>query len=954
MVNGHLLKDTESQLHLTQFAMDNASVGIYWLGIDARICYANIHACKSLGYTKEEMLQLSLSDIDQNYPMELWSEHWQQLKQDKTKTFETRHKRKDDVIIPVEVVANYVSSSGYEFNVGFAKDISERKNAELELLKSQAIIESSDDAIITKSLNGIIKSWNHGAEKLFGYTANEAIGRSMQMLVPPDRLNEESEILGRISRGERVDHFETVRCHKNGHLINISTTISPILDNVGKVIGASKIARDITESVKAELEFRIAAIAFESQEGMFITDASCSIIRVNSAFTRITGYPAEEVIGKNPSMFKSGRHDANFYSAMWERIHSAGSWEGEIWNKRRNGEIFPERLTITAVKMADGMVTHYVSTLTDITMSKAATDEIKYLAFYDPLTGLANRRLMSDRMEQIISHARRAGELVAICMIDLDGFKQVNDEKGHEAGDQLLIEVAKRLQECIRESDTASRFGGDEFAVTLGGFKETSECLHSITRILSALSGPYIVDNQIARVTGSIGATIFPNDGGNPDQLLRHADEAMYEAKHSGKNCYRLFNPSLMNQIDANQAAFKKIEIALDKGQLTLYYQPQVDCRNAKVTGIEALIRWNHPILGLLPPSDFIPLIEHHDLIITIGEWVIQNALQQLVTWQSNGIIDITVSINISSRQLHQIDFIDRLKTLLDGYDADIIRRLEIEVLETSVLEDVNAIAEAIKKCREMGVRIAIDDFGTGFSSLAHLKKIPFDVIKIDKSFVLGMLRNPEDLVLVNSVIGLGSSFKRKVVAEGVESIDHVLMLLELGCNIMQGYEIARPMPADQIPAWIEKFEPDPLWNLGNSPRPSRDYFEMLLAEVNHRHWIELQIEEFGDPDNAFNSELLQDHRQCRFGRWFYGDGYRQFGSEAWFLSMESLHQRIHQTAVRLCKHKRGGQLAEVKAEEAILRFQQDELDLLLRSLRSELSDKFLMDQSTKSHGDQI
>jgi len=693
-----------------------------------------------------------------------------------------------------------------------------------------SIIPSEPEVIVVFSFGFPVGKPDRGAEQLFGYTDDEAIGHTMDMLIPPDRPNEEAEILARISRGERVDHFETVRRHKDGRLINISASISPIMDEQGKIVGASKIC-------------------------------------------------------------------------------------------------------------------------TDITMSKAAADEIKYLAFYDPLTGLANRRLMSDRMEQILSLARRTGELVAICMIDLDGFKQVNDQKGHEAGDQLLIEVAKRLQECIRESDTASRFGGDEFAIILGGFKENSECIQSINRIISSLAAPYMVVNEIARVTASIGATIFPNDSGNPDQLLRHADEAMYEAKHAGKNCYRLFNPSLMNQQEANNATFKKIENALAKGQFVLYYQPQVDCRLGKVTGVEALIRWKHPILGLLEPSEFIPLIEHHDLIITIGEWVVQNALKQLVKWQSLG-IDLTISINISARQLHQIDFIDHLNVLLAGHDQNVIRRLEIEVTETSVLEDVNAIANAIHKCREMGVRIAIDDFGTGFSSLAHLKKIPFDILKIDKSFVLGMLRNPEDLVLVDSVIGLATSFNRKVIAEGVESIDHVLMLLELRCSLMQGYEIARPMPAEQIPSWIGKFAPNPLWKLVNSQRPSRDYFEMLLAEVNHRHWIEHLVNQLCESQESFNPDLLIDHRQCRFGRWYYGDGHRQFGAENWFLSMEPVHQRIHQTAARLCEHRRAGKLAEVKAEEAILLFQQDELDLLLRRLRSELAEKYLMDQITKPHGE--
>jgi len=522
---------------------------------------------------------------------------------------------------------------------------------------------------------------------------------------------------------------------------------------------------------------------------------------------------------------------------------------------------------------------------------------------------------------------------------------------GHDAGDQLLIEVGKRLQECIRESDTASRFGGDEFSVILGGFKENGECIKSINRIIAKLAEPYIVNNQIARVTASVGTTIFPNDGGNPDQLLRHADEAMYDAKHSGKNCYRLFNQSLMDQYDANQSTLKKIEKALVKEQFVLYYQPQVDCLHGKVTGVEALIRWKHPILGLLLPSDFLPLIEHNDLIINIGEWVIENALKQLAKWKSNGMDGLTIAVNISSRQLHQPDFINHLSALLADFDADIINRLEIEVIETSVLEDIKVVADTIQKCRELGIRISIDDFGTGFSSLAHLKKIPFDVLKIDKSFILGMLKNPEDWVLVSSIIGLATSFNRKVIAEGVESIEHVLILLEMKCNHMQGYEIAYPMPADQIPSWIKKFEPNPLWKLVNSERPSRDYFEILLAEVNHRHLIEQLIHEQTTSQEILNPELLFNHRNCRFGRWYYGDGYRLYGAEEGFLAIESQHKIIHQTAAKVAESKLLGKLVDIKTKEALLMSQQDELDLLLKKLRGKLADQFKTSQSTTPSG---
>lgn len=820
-------------------------------------------------------------------------------------------------------------------------------------------------------------------------------------------------------------------------------------------------------AVKIYEQIRIAAIAFETQEGMMVTDATGTILKVNQAFTHITGYSSQDTIGQNPRMLKSSRHDQDFYTAMWHSVGETGEWKGEVWSRRKNGEVYPEYLNISAVKDQSGQVTNYVAMLTDIserkqaeqqadaliqrnqilmntalegihildetgkvieannafcehlgytqseilqlsvfdfeaavppdelkqniqkllnshavfesvhrrkdgslvdvelsisgaeqagkkyllalcrdiTDRKKADDKIKRMAFYDPLTGLANRRLMTDRMEQSLAHARRSGELVAICMIDLDGFKQVNDHLGHKAGDELLIEVAKRLHECVREADTASRFGGDEFALILAGFKKIGECEQSLNRIIASLGAPYLVSGEIAHVTGSIGVTIFPNDGGTSDLLLRHADQAMYEAKQAGKNRYHLFNPSHQDQQQANQTTLKRIEKALTTGQLILLYQPQVDCRSGKVIGVEALIRWDHPVLGMLAPSEFIPLIEHDDLIITVGEWVIKEAMIQLAAWRSAG-FDLTVGVNVSARQLHQSNFIERLNGLLVDYPPDVISHLEIEILETTALEDVKAVAEAIRECRALGIHVALDNFGTGFSSLAHLKQLPVDVLKIDQSFIFGMLHNPSDYAIVSGIVGLASSFNRKVIAEGVESIDHVLMLLNLGCNLMQGYVIARPMQAERIASWVGKFEPDPLWQLSSTELPSRDHFELLLAEATHRHWIAQLLENLCEPQETADPELLLDHQKCRFGLWYYGSGARQFGSESWFHSIEPIHRQLHQTAGRLCENRRARNTSASEINETELKTLQNELDQQMSNLRNMLAKKYLSNRS--------
>ncbi|CAG1021019.1 partial putative signaling protein, partial [Methylococcales bacterium] len=414
------------------------------------------------------------------------------------------------------------------------------------------------------------------------------------------------------------------------------------------------------------------------------------------------------------------------------------------------------------------------------------------------------------------------------------------------------------------------------------------------------------------------------------------------------KNCYCLFNPSHHKQQMSNKAMLDKMGKALADGQFTMFYQPQVDCRLGKVVGVEALIRWNHPILGLLPPSEFMPLLEHDNLIITVGEWVINEALRQLAEWKKAG-IDLKISVNVAARQLHQERFVVQLKALIGNYDADITNRLIIEIVETTALEDITLVSETIRQCRELNIQFAIDDFGTGFSSLAHLKHLRVGELKIDKSFVFSMLHNPEDLAIVSGVIGLGASFKHEVIAEGVESIDQILMLMDLGCNIMQGYVIARPMTVAHLVSWLREFEPDPLWKLPFTQAPSRDYFELLLAETNHCHWINEIVERYRDSMEDFNPGKFLDFKQCRFGNWLYGDGARQFGKDSWFIEIESIHQGIHQSALRLCRFQRNGNLMRATDEASDLQKQQHLLNAMLKAAREALSNQYLMTNLTKS-----
>ena len=582
----------------------------------------------------------------------------------------------------------------------------------------------------------------------------------------------------------------------------------------------------------------------------------------------------------------------------------------------------------------------------DVTELIEQQQRLQQMAHYDLLTRLPNRALFADRIRQALGASTRAGDLVAICLMDLDGFKPINDQYGHKAGDQVLREVAQRLTESVRGGDTVARLGGDEFALLLCRLKSWSECEFALRRIVDALNRPYAIGGDTMAVSASIGVTLFPDDAGDQDLLVRHADLAMYKAKEGGKNRYVLFDSGPELRAQANQGLLTRIERGIAEEQFRLYYQPKVDCRWGRVVGAEALLRWQHPVLGLLAPNEFLPLIEHDDLIVQLGEWVLEQGLAQTADWLARG-LDLGVSVNIATRQLHRRDFIEHLRATAARYPDEVLRHFEIEIVETAALDDVNTVSDFIRECGKLGVRVALDDFGTGFSSLTHLKRLSADVLKIDQTFVKGMLDDPGDLAIVDGVIGLASAFKRQVIAEGVESIDHILMLLELGCNVMQGYSLAHPMQPERLPQWIAAFQPDPLWNLAASPRPNRDYFELLLAESNHRTWIDrmlAQARTWAVPD-AVRAQL--DPGECRFGRWYRSDGLSRFGRMTSFRRIDEVHSAVHRHALQMYKAGMAGDVANGKRAEESMVAASTELIDLLRGLRKSLANEMLGNGNT-------
>jgi diguanylate cyclase (GGDEF)-like protein/PAS domain S-box-containing protein len=590
------------------------------------------------------------------------------------------------------------------------------------------------------------------------------------------------------------------------------------------VIGTDEIAEltiwfnafldNLTARRQSDEKLQLAASVFQhAREGIMITNVEGAVIDVNEAFTRITGYSREEAIGQNPRILKSGRHDNAFYELMWRALTGQGHWSGEIWNRRKNGEIFAQLITISAVRDGKGNPLQYVALFSDITAIKQYQVELEHLAHFDALTNLPNRLLLSDRLQQAMAQAQRRGQYLAVVFLDLDGFKTVNDSHGHEVGDQVLITLAQRMKQVLRDGDSLARLGGDEFVAVLIDVKDMASSLPILTRLLTAVAQPVQLGEITVQLSASLGVTLYPQEQDiGADQLLRQADQAMYQAKVVGKNRYHIFDAKLDNSIRSHHESVERIRLALEQSELVLHYQPKVNMRTGKIVGAEALIRWQHPERGLLAPVEFLPVIEEHALAVAIGEWVIDTALTQMELWQGAG-LDFGVSVNVGARQLQQIEFVARLQSILAAHPKVKVGYLELEVLETTALEDIAQVSQVIEACAQIGVMFALDDFGAGYSSLTYLRRLKVQTLKIDQSFVRDMLDDPDALAILKGIIGLAEAFKREVIAEGVETIEHGSRLLQLGCELAQGYGIARPMPAEQLPAWASVWQPDTAWH---------------------------------------------------------------------------------------------------------------------------------------------
>lgn len=654
----------------------------------------------------------------------------------------------------------------------------------------------------------------------------------------------------------------------------------------------------LANQLATQTDLQIAAAAFESNDGIIVTDANTVILRVNHAFTKTTGYSSEDVLGKPAAILKSGLHDDAFYHTMWNTIHEQGAWQGEVLDKRKNGEIYPKHLSITAVKNAQNQITHYVGMHADISDIRKVKNDLARAGLHDPLTGLPNRLLFSEQLRLALSQESEH-KMLAVVMIDLDHFKPINDTYGHAMGDKVLIEVANQLKLATRESDVIARLGGDEFVILLNDITDVDACLQTLERLRLALANPYILNDLKLNLSASIGATLYPDDNSDADGLIRHADEAMYIAKHGGKNRCVLFDASAAALRSNLQQKLASIRNGLENNEFTLQYQPQVDMKNGQIIGMEALIRWQSPEYGLLMPNEFMPLVESSELAIPVGCFVIKTAIKQLSLWRKLG-FNWRVAINVSPRHLEHPNFMDSLELALMDYPDVPPNMIELEIVESSALEDIDRAVKIMQEVRALGVQFALDDFGTGHASMTYLRRLPVHTLKIDRSFVSDMLDDPSDLIMIEGITSLATTFEHTVLAEGVENLNLGALLVQIGCHQAQGHAIARAMPARDVESWAKTWRSDASWQQAARREWRREDLPLLYASMSHRIWVN-NMQALIDGRSSAVPQL--DERLSRFGMWQHGLGYKRYGKLPEFASLMPLHSESHKVGRNIVKY---------------------------------------------------
>jgi diguanylate cyclase (GGDEF)-like protein/PAS domain S-box-containing protein len=797
----------ESEARYREMFEANKAVELLIDPEDGRIVDANQAAVNYYGYRREELQRMTISDINTLDPEEVAAE-MARARSEKRSHFLFKHRHATGEIRDVEVHSGPIQVGGRQLLYSIVHDVTARMESERALRESEAryhtIIDTTGEGYWLVALSTMrIVDVNEALCRILGYPREALIGKT-----PFDFVDEENRRIfeqqaARVHDSQQRSYEITLR-HKDGHGVSVQVNATNMPNGDEAPEQAFAFITDISERKRIEEQLRIAATFFETtSEAITVTDSHNRIVAVNPAFSYITGYSEKEVLGKDPGLLSSNRHSAAFYRNMWHTLQRMGRWQGEIWNRRKNGEVFPEWLSIVGIKDGQGETTQYMAVFSDITKRKQDEQKIWRQANYDALTGLPNRNLFKDRLDRAMHAAHREGTRLALMFIDLDRFKWVNDTLGHATGDRLLQEAANRLRRCVRETDTVARLGGDEFTVILGEVREGTEVERIAEKLLHRLAAPFELDGKEAFVSGSIGITLFPGDADNMEQLLRNADAAMYLAKQSGRNTFHYFTQQMNEEAQRRLQLESDLRRVLERDELLLHYQPIID-GSGRVAGAEALLRWQHPELGLIPPDEFIPLAEEIGVIVEMEQWVMRQACHDARAFQLQSGASLFVSVNVSSMQCKS----DRCRMVLgeilqqSGLPAEC---LKLEITERVMMENTEHVIALLSTIRSMGVRLAVDDFGTGYSSLSYLKQFPVDVLKIDRAFIDGLPTDKDDVALVEAIVAMAHSLELQVVAEGVESADQLAFLSSLGCDMIQGYYFSKPLPFEAFEAYLRQ-----------------------------------------------------------------------------------------------------------------------------------------------------
>lgn len=804
------VKRIDELLELQQFALEHIQEAMFLINSDARITYVNKAASTSLGYTKEELLSMSVFDLDPQFPPEIWQAHWKYLQKHKNVLIETQHRTKEGNIIHVEVNANYFDYNGVGYNMALARDITAKKSEEeiahsnTEQLqeattKLSTLFSSIPDMIWMKDNEGKYLSCNAAYEAFIGAKECEVIGKTDY-----DFYSCESADVCKQSDIEAMNAAtlcisEECVNYRNNTIGIMEIRKAPIYNPSGVMIGVLGIGRDITERKRmeqkladSEREFR--ALAEQTPDTIARYDHECVRLYANPSLAHAMGQNVEELLGKKPTAYFASAQALAYEEKIKEVIATGVQGVIEYTWPDATGRTQTSQIRIVPETTQEGVIRSVLATGRDITERKLFEKQIEFLAHHDALTGLPNRTLAQDRMEQAIVYAKRHQTQAALIFIDLDGFKTINDTLGHSIGDAMLQSVALRLQKRIRESDTLSRQGGDEFLLILPEINDSEDVRAIADKLIQAFEEPFGVHNQLLSVSASIGISLYPEHGDDFNTLLKNSDVAMYKAKESGKNTYRFYTTKMNRDIIDQFKIETDLKTALQNNEFILHYQPQIDLATHTISGVEALIRWNHPQQGMIPPLNFIPIAEESGLIVQIGQWVIEEACRQIAQWHKEG-KELSVAVNISGVQFKRGDLESVVKNALrtSGINPSL---LELELTESIMMHNVETTLQTVQSLKALGIQLSIDDFGTGYSSLAYLKRFAVDKLKIDQSFVRDILVDQEDTVIVQTIIQMAKNLNLKTIAEGVENKEVLKLIESYGCDEVQGYHFAKPLEA--------------------------------------------------------------------------------------------------------------------------------------------------------------